>query len=290
MGAGRPEALGAQVVDLVVVERRQGLGADDPAEQQVGEARVAGEHGTVQVGADDPAAHHALAAVAVALADLDRRQGGAAGPGHRAPGVVLEAGEHAEVDGGAGRAVGIGDRGLGGEQLADGPGAVDPDGVAVEQAEPGPVGAGGVGEAVAEDLHAGADRQHHRAAVDGAVQGPALGQLAGGLDLRAVLAAADEVEVARVGGGLAGGDGDDVDAEAPPGEALGEHEGVAAVAVGAEQVGEEHAEAHGGLAGALTGALRRGRGTPGRRCSWRPRRRPRRARGRGRRRPGGRPR
>ena len=188
---------------------------DDPAEQQVGEAGVAGEHRAVEVGAHDPAAHHALAAVAVALADLDRGQGGAAGPGHGASGVVLEAGEHAEVDGGAGRAVGVGHRGLGGEQLADGAGPVDPDGVAVEQAEAGPVGAGGVGEAVAEDLHAGAHRQHDGAAVDGAVQGPALGQLAGGLDLGAVLAAADEVEVARVGGGLAGGDGDDVDARCP---------------------------------------------------------------------------
>ena len=50
----------AELLDELVVERGE-LGADDPAEQQVGERRVAGEHRAVQVGADDAVAQHAVA-------------------------------------------------------------------------------------------------------------------------------------------------------------------------------------------------------------------------------------
>ena len=43
-----------------VVERRESLGADDPAEEQVGERGVAGQHRTVQVRADEPLGEHAV--------------------------------------------------------------------------------------------------------------------------------------------------------------------------------------------------------------------------------------
>ncbi len=54
-----------------------------------------------------------------------------------------------------------------------------------------------------------------------------------------VLAPADDVDVAVVGDGVAGADVDDLGLDAAPPGALGEHHGVAVVAVGAEQVGEE---------------------------------------------------
>jgi hypothetical protein len=151
-------------------------------------------------------------------------------------------------DGGVLGPVGIGHGSGPGEQLADGAGSVDADRVAVEQAEAGAIGAGGVGEPVPEDLHPGAHRQHRRPGLDGSVQGPALGQLAGGLDLGAVLSAPDQVQVARVGCDVAGRHGHDLDRDVAPGEAAGEHGGVAAVAVGAQQVGEEHPDANGRLA------------------------------------------
>ena len=75
------------------------VGADDPAEQQVGERRVAGEHRTVQVGADDPLAQHAVdVADAVAAAAQHPAERPLAGPERRAAAVVLEPGEHRQAE------------------------------------------------------------------------------------------------------------------------------------------------------------------------------------------------
>ena len=58
------------------------------------------------------------------------------------------------------------------------------------------------------------------------MQRPAGGEVPCGLGLGAVLAAADEVQVARIGGDLPGLDRDELDADASPAQPLGEDGGV----------------------------------------------------------------
>ena len=91
------EAFGARAAPRGVVERRE-LGADDPAEQQVGECRVAGQHRAVQVGADESVAEHAVDAARSPLPPptQTRPSGSLAGTERRAAAVVLEAGERRE--------------------------------------------------------------------------------------------------------------------------------------------------------------------------------------------------
>src|SRR5690606_13867905 len=71
-----------------------------------------------------------------------------------------------------------------------------------------------VDELVAEDLVAGADGEDDGAVVGGAVEAAVAAQALGGQALRAVLAAADQVDVAGGGNGLVGADVDALDGQA----------------------------------------------------------------------------
>ena len=140
--------------------------------------------------------------------------------------MVLEPGQPAHVQPG----VDVGD------DLADGA-ALAPAAANVEQAESLHRRVVGAAELDAEHLVAGADREHHRAALGRRVQ-PAVGEQPPGRQrLRQVLAAAHQVDVAVARHRLVGVDLDDLDRQAAqPGTPL-EHEHVAAVTVGGEQVG-----------------------------------------------------
>ena len=91
------------------------------------------------------------------------------------------------------------------------------------------------GEGVADDLVAGADREHGGSAVDRPVQAAVGLQRADGRDLGGVLTAAEQVDVAGVGQRIARLDHGQHRVEPAPGEPLDQHGGVAAVAVDAEQ-------------------------------------------------------
>ena len=95
-GAGA-EPGGAEAFLECGVKQREvgGLGVGHGGEEPVGEGRVAGEYGAVEVGADDVAVDRAFGAggVAVAAAGDDPAEGGEPGAeGGSAP-VVLEPGE-----------------------------------------------------------------------------------------------------------------------------------------------------------------------------------------------------
>ena len=68
-----------------------------------------------------------------------------------------------------------------------------------------------VASAAADDLQAGADGEHRGAALGRSVHGAGLVEGTGSLGLRAVFAAAEQVEVAGVGHGITGVDGDDIE-------------------------------------------------------------------------------
>jgi hypothetical protein len=133
--------------------------------------------------------------------------------------------------------VGQAQAGVGGDDhLADPAGAVVAVGLAVEEAQAVvglPVLAG---EPVPEDLEAGAHGQ------DGGTTGHCVGQrrarpqLPGGQGLGGVLAATHDVDLARPGDWLAGVDVEHLGRDVAPAEALGQHGGVAPVAVGAQQL------------------------------------------------------
>ena len=100
----------------------------------------------------------------------------------------------------------------------------------------------------ADQLVAGADREHHRALGRRGGQPPVGAQPAGGQHLRQVLAAAQQVDVTLPGHRLVGVDLDGLDPDAAqPGPPLQDQQ-VAAVTVGAEQVRVDPDQAAGGWA------------------------------------------
>src|SRR6202034_2105488 len=106
----------------------------------------------------------------------------------------------------------------------------------VEQAESLHRRVVGTAELDAHHLVAGADGEHHGAAFGGRVQAAVREQPTGRQRLRQVLAAAHQVDVAVSRHLLVGVDLDDLGRDAPqPGTSL-EHEHVAPVTVGGEQV------------------------------------------------------
>ena len=91
-------------------------------------------------------------------------------------------------------------------------------------------------EGRAEQLVAGADGEDDGPARDRAVEAAVGDEALGGERLRAVLAAADEVDVAVVGERLVGADLDALDRQPAQVGAAGQDEQVAAVAVGGQEV------------------------------------------------------
>ena len=98
--------------------------------------------------------------------------------------------------------------------------------------------------AVADELEPRAHREHHGAARVRArpIAARDARMPVGGHQLRVVLAAAEEVDVERVGDRRAGVDLDELGRDAAPPAALHEHDRVAAVAVGPEQLGVDEAD------------------------------------------------
>src|SRR2546430_753066 len=179
--------------------------AAPPAEQHVGQAGVTDEGGTVQVGADHPAAVRAFRPVPVA--DTGDHGGQRLRP-RPAPGhalVVLEAGEPA----GAERGIDVRD------DLTNAP-LLAPPAADVEEPEPGHRLAFHTAELGPDDLVAGADREYHRAAGRGRGQPSARRQPARGQDLRQVLTAPEQGDVPVRGYPLVGIDLRHLDSEAPP--------------------------------------------------------------------------
>src|SRR5580692_7663881 len=190
------EALAPQVFYqflLPGVDRRQRAGY--PAEQQVGQARIADERGAMQVGAYHPARIGALRSIPVADSRHHRGQrlDGRAATGNAL--VVLEAGQPLDAK----RRVDVGD------DLAD-PAPLAAAAADVEQAEAGDRLSLGPAELRPDDLVASADREHDRAPPDRRGQPAGRAQPAGGEHLRQVFAAAQQVNVAVYGNPLVGVD------------------------------------------------------------------------------------
>jgi hypothetical protein len=87
-----------------------------------------------------------------------------------------------------------------------------------------------------KDLHTRTDGEDDCALVDSSMKALAALKFAGGLHLRAVFAAAYEIEVGGIGNGCSGIDCDVLYRNPSPFETTGKNESVAPVAVGAEKV------------------------------------------------------
>jgi hypothetical protein len=146
--------------------------------------------------------------------------------------MVFEPGEWAEFD----KPVGRCEAGVGGEEFTDGARAVDSDGFTVKQTEPTAAGSGCVGKSMTKDLHAGANGEDDCSLVDSPMKSLTELKFAGGLHLRAVFSATNEIEVGGIGNWCSGIDGDVLYRDPSPFETTGKNECVAPVAVGAEKV------------------------------------------------------
>src|SRR5690606_34789639 len=91
----------AQLVHLGEIQGWQRVHAESPAEQVVGEFRVAGQGGAVHVGAEDRPLHHTFEAVADTVADAAGHPCEAGGGGSEGgpAAVVLESGERGRQPG-----------------------------------------------------------------------------------------------------------------------------------------------------------------------------------------------
>ncbi|GAB3862091.1 hypothetical protein GCM10029963_67680 [Micromonospora andamanensis] len=128
-------------------------------------------------------------------------------------------------------------------QLADGPAGAPVRGE-VEQFQALVLGALGE-ERGAQQLVAGADAEHHRTLGDRPVQAAVGEQALRAERLRAVLAAADEVDVGGGGQPLVGADLKHLDRESALLGPTGQDQGVAPVAVGRQQVRVDPDDAQG---------------------------------------------
>jgi hypothetical protein len=146
--------------------------------------------------------------------------------------MIFEPGEWAELN----EAVGSCDAGIRGEEFTDGARPVDSDGFTIEQTKSVSAGAGCVGESVTKDLHACANGEDDCSLVDSSMKPLAELKFARGLHLRAVFAAAYEIEVGGIGNGCSGIDSDVLYRNPSPSETTGKDECVATIAVGAEKV------------------------------------------------------
>ena len=99
----------------------------------------------------------------------------------------------------------------------------------------------------ADELESGAHREQHRAALDGVVQRARAAERVERGELRRVLAAAEQVDVGVAGDRVGDADLDHARRDAAAFEAAREHERVAAVAVGAEQLREHERDVDDGI-------------------------------------------
>jgi hypothetical protein len=163
-------------------------------QQVIGEPGVLRQQRAVQVAGVHVARNRTLGAVlaVVARADLDVAERRAARPQVRFAAVVLEADER----------VALGVPGAAHDAVAD-VAALAGHRPRVEHADAGQDLAAARAELAPEELVAAADRQHHRARVDGLAQRGALvrHQVGGHNGLLAVLAAAEEIQVVGRGVG-----------------------------------------------------------------------------------------
>ena len=171
------------------------VAGEGETQQAVGEDRVLGEEGAVEVSAEGVAVDGAFVAVraVVAVAVDHPRQALAAGTEVGAAAVVLEANQGLGVVG-AGDKVANAAAGLGARVLR----------VEIEDAEAGEVVAHRGAVVTSEELVAAANGEHYYAVLDGAAEAVPFGSGKVGCDagLLPVRAAADEDEV--VGGGSEG--------------------------------------------------------------------------------------
>ena len=94
-----------------------------------------------------------------------------------------------------------------------------------------------------EDLDRRADREYRLPRGRGTLQSGIPGQVAGGQALRVILCATEGVDVERIGDLVVEGDLDDLRIDAAHAGALPQHERIAAVAVGAHDVGQDESDA-----------------------------------------------
>ena len=200
----RLQALGPQRQLLVVVERFQGGRGSlrgpgrgqRPAEQEVGQCGVAGQHRAVQIGAEHPSRPGALGPVAARRCPPRVPPGPADGPAGRPP--TPRRGSRNPSAGAAGRP-----RRCGVHRRSASPPTPPPPGhrfpcVVIRSSRPTPSGAGrGVGERPADQLEPGTHPEHHRTLGHPLGQGAVLQQSGGRPHLGAVLAPAHRVEVGR---------------------------------------------------------------------------------------------
>jgi hypothetical protein len=92
---------------------------------------------------------------------------------------------------------------------------------------------------MAKNLHARANGEDDGSLVDSSMKPLAELKFARGLHLRAVFAAANQIEVGGIGNGCSGIDSDVLYRYPSPFETTGKNECIASVAVGAEKVGIE---------------------------------------------------
>ncbi|AWZ23552.1 hypothetical protein CEJ39_04635 [Rhodococcus pyridinivorans] len=227
-----------QQIDLGQIQRRQRVDSQSAHQEMIGELGIAGEHGTVQIGADHRTLHGTFESVAHAVADtaVDAAESGGIGPESRSTAVVLESRQR------------LGEAGEGGadDDLADRAGLLRRGG-RVEDADTVDAFARGRLVPVAEHLDRGTDGQHGRSALGGALQTRIALQVPRGQSLRGVLGTTEGVEIEGLGDGIVQSDLDDLGVVTAHPQALAQHQGVASVAVGAHHVGQDESDADGRL-------------------------------------------
>ena len=230
----RTQPLRAQAEHDLVVQG--GKGAHDPGQDQVGQRRVAGEDGAVKVGRHQTLADCAVDAVAVAGTESHRAQRLHARSEDRAARVVLEPREERQPGSLAAPTSRID------HALTDAPARAGHR-LRIDQAEPCHRRAVDSDVPLAKELQSRADGQACRAGVPGRPErGGRLAQRRPRGRLSCVLPAPEHIDVERGGHGGPCPDLHELRGHPAPRQPPLEHQRVAPVAVGAEQLRIEQAD------------------------------------------------
>ncbi|SIH42648.1 Uncharacterised protein [Mycobacteroides abscessus subsp. abscessus] len=100
---------------------------------------------------------------------------------------------------------------------------------------------------MSQHLDGRADRQHRRAALGGTLQPRVRDEVAGGQTLGIVFCTAQRVDVEGIGHRVGQGGFHDLGVDTPHSQPLPQYDGVARVAIGAHDVGEDQAYADSGF-------------------------------------------
>jgi hypothetical protein len=230
-------SFGSEEVVQAIIERLEFTLVESPSQQAISQRWVSGENRTVEVGRDNSPRHGTFSGVKAIANPTGHASEGFNGRGQpRTATVVLETAQRRDAN----------ERWSGHlfDHFANSAGLRRANGLNVEQAESSCHSTVAGSEAGPNQLESGANRQEHCPIAHRPEEGRVVAEEFCSSNLRTIFTATEAVHIG-VWYSIAGDCDDGLNLEVASSRSLGQHHGVAAVSVGAEEVREDRADPQG---------------------------------------------